>query len=119
MRYYLGQTVYIPVEDFISVKWSPIARIYFRVAKCKVESVPKDARHQYRLNENGKLYYKKYSDIFDTCTLATEKAKRWADKEDEWQVKYKGVKCYRPWEDSDGSKRDMYINFGSGGQDDK
>ena len=113
MRFHLWQTVYIPVEDFIDVKWSANARVYYRVAKCKVESIPKDNAYQYRLGEVDhkpkKLYYKYAKEIYDTCFGAIKVAEEWAQKEELWNLRYsEGEVVYRPWSDSDGTKKELY-----------
>lgn len=79
-----------------------IARVYYKVYKCKVDLVPREGLREYRLVSHSKplqLFFRPRGQIYLTYAEALEVAKAEADKEDARNKLY-GIKTrtYRPWE---------------------
>jgi len=94
MKLEIGQTVYYIVEVF-----NPY---HFRIAKCKVESVPHGSLKEYCILEKGHMYWTQRKYIYDIYAEAVKQADRKTDEYEktwEWRLR---EKLLRPWRKEDG-----------------
>ena len=90
MKLEIGQTVYYITESF-----EP--EYHFRIAKCKVKSVPYGNMKEYCILENGHMYWNKRQHIYDTYKEAVESAEKMADHYDSVWEAIEHKKILRPW----------------------
>jgi len=95
-----GQTVYTVGEAWRNDDY--IARVYYKVFKCKVDLVPREGLREYRLLSYSKptqVFFRPRGQIYLTYAEALEVAKAEADREDARNKMYKiNKRTYRPWE---------------------
>jgi hypothetical protein len=95
-----GQTVYTVGEAWRNDDY--IARVYYKVFKCKVDLVPREGLREYRLLSYSKptqVFFRTRSNVYETYAGALEEAKAEADREDARNKMYKiNKRTYRPWE---------------------
>ena len=89
-----NQTVWYIVEDF--------KPFHYRIAKCKVKSVPNGRLKEYCLHEKRehhpkKVYWMQRSSIYETYDEAVKAAERISDKYDHTWSGIMGTKVQRPW----------------------
>ena len=95
MKLMLGQTVYCVVEDFAP-------EFHYRIAKCKVESIPSQRYREYKLFEKREhkplqVYWRERGHIHDTLAEAVDEAERESDRyESVWQ-RFTHEVLDRPW----------------------
>lgn len=90
MKLEIGQTVYYITESF-----EP--EYHFRIAKCKVKSVPYGNMKEYCILENRHMYWNKRQYIYDTYREAVENAEKMADHYDSVWEEMEHKKILRPW----------------------
>ncbi len=99
MKLQIGQTVYYIVEAF-----EP--EYHFRIAKCKIKSIPTGKLKEYCILENGNMYWPQRKYIYDSYFIATQQAEKEADIYDEKWEKLYHKKILRPWR-KENKKRNM------------
>lgn len=100
MKLMLGQTVYCVVEDFAP-------DFHYRIAKCKVESVPYGNLKEYKLlekrkNKPLKVYWKQRNAIYDIYAQAIDEAEKNTDEYEKTWQRYTHQVLARPWRDDNG-----------------
>lgn len=91
-----GWTVYHIVEDF--------EPYHYRIAKCKIKSVPHGSSKEYCLLEGGHMYWCRRNCIYTTYVEAVLAAEKQTDaKENSTLGKIMQRKLLRPWREKDGN----------------
>lgn len=102
-----GQTVYVVAEAWRYDDY--IARSYYDILKCKVDSLPREGLREYRLVSRSKpiqVFFRTRGTIYETYAGALEVAKSEADKEDARNKLYGiNTRTYRPWERMENVRR--------------
>lgn len=97
MKLQEGWTVYYIVEAF-----EP--SYHYRIARCKVKSVPHGSLKEYCLLEKGHMYWCKRNDIYTSYEEAVLEAEKQTDiKENNALGKLLNLKLLRPWREKDGN----------------
>ncbi|MCM1245762.1 MAG: hypothetical protein NC293_08990 [Roseburia sp.] len=97
MKIQEGWTVYCIVEAF-----DP--SYHYRIAKCKVKSVPHGSLKEYCLLEKGNMYWNKRNAIYTSYAEAVLEAEKKTDaKENSALGKIMQETLLRPWREKDGN----------------
>lgn len=97
MKIQEGYTVYLVVEEF-----EP--SYHYRIAKCKVKSIPHGSLKEYCLLEGGKMHWYKKGYIYTTYEEAVMEAEKRTDNTENSALgKIMQETLLRPWREENGN----------------